>query len=198
MARRYHSKTAVAVNLPDDASAPHLTQAMVKGTCPLCAVLKDFQTAAVETINPSSSGPLCNFHCWSVANSAPAMVALSIYSNILHRRDFEFAVTCSICAAIQVEEERRVGEFIADCEKVRFAEWMNKFGTLCLIHAVRLNRSAPEPQRDAIKTILDRSIAEIEVQLREYAEAVEAGDHSGGGVLGKTAAFLVGFRGFSF
>jgi hypothetical protein len=197
MARRYHCKTALSGSSAGEVSLPNLNQAMTKGACPLCSVLREFQSIAVERINPSSCGPLCNFHCWSVANAAPAMVALSVYSNMLLQRNQERSMSCTICAAIQIEEEKRITEFTAELEKARFVEWMNQFGTLCIIHAARLERCVPNRLRTTIRGIIDRNMVEVQQQLRDYAEAIEAGDHSGGGVLGKTAAFLVGFRGFS-
>lgn len=197
MARRYHSRTAVD-NPIESALLPNMSQAIMRGVCPLCSVLREFQTMAVERIDANASGPFCNFHCWSIANSAPAMVAVSVYSNLLRQHEVNQNLSCRICAAVQAQEEIRLRELIADLERAHFAGWMSKFGTLCCIHTSKLERSAPVQLRGTIKAILARSKEEMEQQLREYAENIEAGDHSGGGVLGKTAAFLVGFRGFSF
>jgi hypothetical protein len=196
MARRYDSKTALGSDVMAAISVHDLDQAMIRGSCPLCAVLREFQNAIIEHIDPASSGPLCNFHCWAVANSAPAMVALSVYANMIGQTERQTA-KCVICSEIQDEESKRVSEFIADFGKVRFAEWMNKFGTLCLSHAHRLEESAPERLLEDLRRIVERNTTEIQEHLREYAELLKSGDHSGGGVLGKAAAFLVGFRGFS-
>lgn len=196
MARRYHSKAAVSGDVMTAIRVHDLDQAMIKGSCPLCAVLREFQNAIIEHIDPASSGPLCNFHCWAVANSAPAMVALSVYANMLGQTA-PHSAKCVICSEIEDEDTKRVSEFIADFAKVRFAEWMNKFGTLCISHAHRLEQTAPERLRESLQGILARNTQEIQEQLREYAEILKSGDHSGGGVLGKAAAFLVGFRGFS-
>lgn len=197
MARRYHGK-AVIENPAESGLLPNVNQAMIRGACPLCSILREFQTIAIERVDASSSGPFCNFHCWSIANSAPAMIAVSVYSNLLQRQELDETLNCCICAAIQAQEQVRIREFIADLERLHFAEWMRKFGTLCSIHAAKLEHSVPAELRKTIQTIFVRSKEEIEEQLREYAENIKAGDHSGGGVLGKTAAFLVGFRGFTY
>jgi hypothetical protein len=168
---------------------------MIRGACPLCSVLREFQAIAVEKIDPTSAGPLCNFHCWSVANSAPAMVALSVYSNMLLTGNREPTAECLICNAIHAEEEKRISEFIDDLQKVRFREWMTRFGGLCHIHGTRLKQTVPPEFQATIIAIIDRNTTELDQQLREYAATIEAGDHSGGGVLGKAAAFLVGYRG---
>jgi len=47
-----------------EASAPgaNVSQALTKGACPICAILKDFQWTLAETARPQSDLRVCNFH----------------------------------------------------------------------------------------------------------------------------------------
>ncbi len=53
-----------------EALAPgaNVSQALTKGTCPICAILKDFQWTLVET-RPQSDLRVCNSHGWALAGS---------------------------------------------------------------------------------------------------------------------------------
>jgi hypothetical protein len=46
-----------------------INQVLVKGTCPVCGSLKDFQWTLVETTRPQPDLRLCNFHGWAMARA---------------------------------------------------------------------------------------------------------------------------------
>ena len=51
------------------AAATSLSQALTQGTCPVCAILKDFQWTLAESTKPQAGLRLGNFHVWALARS---------------------------------------------------------------------------------------------------------------------------------
>jgi hypothetical protein len=47
-----------------------VTQALAKGACPICGVLKEFQSALADTIQMAGDVRLCNFPTWVLARGA--------------------------------------------------------------------------------------------------------------------------------
>lgn len=74
------------------ATLPHavgVSQAVAKGACPFCGILKDFQWTVAEKIEPRPALHLCNFHAWALAGSAPAenvTTVLKEYVPLKHQR----------------------------------------------------------------------------------------------------------------
>jgi hypothetical protein len=90
------------------------------------------------------------------------------------------------------------GELKALAEKMEdpsFLEWMRTNGTLCLRHASKIADEIPVDARIAIAELVSRILTELEFDLEGYRKAVRLGAHSGGGVLGRAAEFLVCQRG---
>jgi hypothetical protein len=52
-------------------------QALVRGACPICCVLKEFQSALAEKVQVHADLHLCNFHTWLLARSAQDQLVTS-------------------------------------------------------------------------------------------------------------------------
>lgn len=46
-----------------------INQALTRGTCPVCGILKDFQWTLTETTRPEPDLRVCNFHGWALVQS---------------------------------------------------------------------------------------------------------------------------------
>lgn len=176
----------------------HLIEAAAHGACPLCTVLRHHQTELVEKTGLRNTSRLCNHHAWSVARSAPSVLAVDIYKRILSERHKEETCAtreCSFCAELRRAEETRLSELVEKMNAPSFAEWMRRSGTLCLWHADRLARRLPPEVRPVVAEILARTAEELEEDLRKCAELSRHGQHAGSGVFGRVAEFLVCQRG---
>jgi hypothetical protein len=60
---------------------------------------------------------------------------------------------------------------------------------------LELKKQVPSSLRKALDEMSSRGAAELELELRQFLQQARQGDHSGGGVLGRAAEFLVGQRG---
>src|ERR1700733_5133933 len=49
-----------------------ISNIVAKGTCPICAALKEFQNYFAKNLRASECIHFCNLHAWVIANSAPA------------------------------------------------------------------------------------------------------------------------------
>ena len=59
------------------ATQTSVSQAITKGACPVCAILKDFQWTLAAIVRPQAALRLCNFHTWSLARSRGGSLARS-------------------------------------------------------------------------------------------------------------------------
>ena len=68
-------------------------------------------------------------------------------------------------------------------------------GTLCLDHARKVKEFVPLRLRTLIDEVVERNRAELRQELETFHEQLKHGIHTGGGLLGRAAEFLVGQRG---
>ena len=172
-----------------------VTATFVKGVCPICGILKQYQAELIESLSPEYACDPCNFHCWTLANSAVGSIAASIYRRLLSEDHQDNG--CKLCAQIREEEETRVQQLARELQEGLGIDWMSHYGTLCVVHANALKNHVALRLRPVIDEIVDRNINELKQQLQDYSTAAEHGTGSGGGVLGRAAGFLVGYRGLS-
>lgn len=72
---------------------------------------------------------------------------------------------------------------------------MKSQGSLCLSHSRKLQDHAPLKMRRVIDEIVERTRTELRQELGDFLEHAKQGDHTGGGILGRAAEFLVSQRG---
>jgi len=181
-----------------------INQALVKGTCPVCGILKDFQWTLVETARPQSDLRLCNFHGWAMARSrgklsrsTPGETVTNVFLEML-KKPLAGKVSsdeCSLCHQVLEEEFSRLRELGQKPQATMFAQWMKTQGTLCLDHAEKLKKFVPLRLRILVDEVVERNRLELKQELEAFREQLRHGIHEGGGLLGRAAEFLVGQRG---
>ena len=172
-------------------------QALVRGACPICGVLKEFQSALAETVQVLAGLHLCNFHTWLLARLAPAKGAAAVYLKLLEQPSaVKVEVSgCDFCQRILEEEKLQLQDLVNQMKRAMFVQWMKSQGSLCYKHSRKLQNYAPMKMRALIVEIVERTRAELRQELGDFLEHRKQGDHSGGGILGRAAEFLVSQRG---
>jgi hypothetical protein len=172
-------------------------QALVRGACPICGVLKEFQAGLAEKIQVCGDVCLCNFHTWLLARLAPANGAAAVYLKLLEDSSAVKvgASDCNFCRRILDEEKLQLKELVKQMHREMFFQWMKSQGSLCLNHAHKLQDHIPLKMRPVIDEIVERTRAELKQELGDFLEHTKQGDHTGGGILGRAAEFLVSQRG---
>lgn len=172
-------------------------QALVRGACPICSVLKDFQSALAEKVQVQADLHLCNFHTWLLARLAPAKGAAAVYLKLLEDApSVKVEVSgCDFCQRILEQEKVQLRELVKQMQRAMLVQWMKAQGSLCLSHSRKLHDHAPLKMRRLIDEIVERTRAELKQELGDFLEHTKQGDHTGGGILGRAAEFLVSQRG---
>lgn len=172
----------------------------VKGSCPVCCAVKHFHESLPARLRTEAQPELCNFHAWLLAKSAQAEVAASLFLNALRTKE-RIAIPaspsrCTGCAKIHGEEVERLKEVAKELEQNSLTGmWMREHARFCVRHMLELKKQVPASLRKGLEEMSSRGAAELELELREFLQQARQGDHSGGGVLGRAAEFLVGQRG---
>ncbi len=182
----------------------NVSQALTKGVCPICGILKDFQWILVETTRPQSNLRVCNFHGWALARSR-AKISRSTPGESVTNAFLEMlkpplvgkvnSSECTLCHRALEEEITRLRELAQKLQGNMFAQWMKSQGTVCLEHSRKLKEFVPLRLRTLVDEIVERNRAELEHELESFLEQLKHGIHEGGGLLGRAAEFLVGQRG---
>ncbi|MGA8492574.1 MAG: hypothetical protein WB711_19270 [Terriglobales bacterium] len=189
-----------------EAFAPgaNVSQVVTKGACPICGILKDFQWTLVEATRPQSDLRVCNFHGWALARSraklsrsTPGESVTTVFLEML-KPPLVGKVNseeCTLCHRVLEEEVTRLRELAQTLQGTMFAEWMRSQGSLCLEHGRKVKEFVPLGLRKLVDEIVERNRAELQQELESFLEQLKHGIHEGGGLLGRTAEFLVGQRG---
>jgi hypothetical protein len=182
----------------------NISQALTKGVCPICGILKDFQWILVETTRPQSDLRVCNFHGWALARSrakisrsTPGESVTNVFLEML-KPPLVGKVNsseCTLCHRALEEEVTRLRELAQKLQGNMFAQWMKSQGTVCLEHSRKLKEFVPLRLRTLVDEIVERNRAELQQELESFLEQLKHGIHEGGGLLGRAAEFLVGQRG---
>jgi hypothetical protein len=185
--------------MKSDAVANELSvsQVLAKGACPICGVLKEFQSVLADKVQIAGEERLCNFHTWLLARGAPAENVVAFYLKMLDRPSIAKVGSseCDFCRRTLDEENARLHELVQYRQRALFLEWMKNQASLCLDHARKLEQRAPLKLRPVISEIVERTRSELKQELGAFLEQAVPGTHAGGGILGRTAEFLVSQRG---
>jgi hypothetical protein len=100
-----------------------------------------------------------------------------------------------LCSHMQTEKEARLREIARELERPRLREWLEVQGTLCRRHGRELIKQLPDTVKKTVWEIMARNVAELEGELRDFLGQVKNGSHTGGGILGRAAEYLVAQRG---
>lgn len=179
-----------------------ISRLSVKASCPVCAAVKHFQETLSGNLRAEGQSQLCNFHAWLLARSAPAEVAASVFLNALKAGE-ELQIsrsrsTCIACEKIREEEAARLREVTNELEQGSLTgTWMKQHARFCLPHLRELKNRVSAPLLVVVEEWRKRNIHELEAELQEFVRQSRHGEHSGGGVLGRAAEFLVAQRGIS-
>jgi hypothetical protein len=185
-------------------STTSVAQALAKGTCPICEILKGFQWALAESTRPQPNLRLCNYHVWALARSrdklsrsTPGETVSNVFLEMLNRPLLGKVSSgeCVLCHRVLEEEVTRLRELAQRFESAMFVQWMKSHGSICLDHSHKLKEFVPLRLRALIDEIVERNRVELREELEGFREKLRQGVHEGGGLLGRVAEFLVGQRG---
>ena len=73
--------------------------------------------------------------------------------------------------------------------------WLQQHATFCLRHIHELKNRVPATLQKIVEKLRIKNKMELEAELEEFLQQAKKGDHTGGGVLGRAAEFLVAQRG---
>jgi hypothetical protein len=176
-----------------------IARIVAKGSCVICAALREFYTNLLKNLQPNESAHLCNVHAWAVARSAPAESAAAIFLEAVLNPEWKPSAAnpeeCDLCSHMQTEKEARLREIARELERPRLREWLEVQGTLCRRHGRELIKQLPDTVKKTVWEIMARNVAELEGELRDFLGQVKNGSHTGGGILGRAAEYLVAQRG---
>jgi hypothetical protein len=172
-----------------------LSQALIKGMCPICAVLLHFQNSLAERLLPNGTEHLCNHHAWLTAKLAPAENAAVTFRRMLQTQLAGEPGECDMCRQVRREEEQQVRELATLLNRKSVLDWMRQQGGICFRHAAQLKEKLPIRLQNLAAEVLARTLAELDHELGAFHEKRQRGDRSGFGVLGRAAEILVSQRG---
>jgi hypothetical protein len=175
--------------------------ALAKGVCPICSLLRAFQKELIERLQPTAASTACNYHAWAIATSAPASSAAEIFLAMLRVTSsgdvWNERIDCNLCGSIREHEIARLREFVNEMQRGRFAQWMERHGTLCRFHGASLQSMVNDEDARIIAKVMKSSEEQLEELLESFAAKARSGGHAGGGILGRAAEFLVAQRGLT-
>jgi len=172
-----------------------IAQALAKGSCPVCSVLKQFVEDLVENFRPDQATSTCKTHTWALAKTAPAEAVVNSFLKTIGARVSGEPCACGICLLKEQEESERLDELAAEMKHRRMIEWFERHGSLCLEHAEKLREHLPEQLQPLVGGIVARNITELREELDSFRELRREGHREGWGLLGRAAEFLAGPRG---
>ena len=172
---------------------------VVTGGCPICTVLKEFQSYFSKNLRAYECGRFCNLHAWVVANSSPAESVATMFLESMRnprwRPSSPNPSDCDFCKRMEIEKQTRLTEIIEEFVESRLREWLGEHGMLCFRHGRELIEKLPESLHKAVEENMSQKAGELEQQLRDFLQQAKKGDHAGGGVLGRAAEYLDAQRG---
>jgi hypothetical protein len=185
--------------LTSEATVAH---ALAKGVCPVCALVRVFQSELIDRLRPERVSKICNFHAWAIAGSAPATAVAEVFLSALGNQN-GFSATngevpeCDLCNVLRAHEAQRLREFANEMRGTRFADWIEKYGTVCLFHGAELASLLDPEQAELVKKVMKNNERELRDILTIFLTKARQGTHAGAGVLGRVAEFLVAQRGIT-
>jgi len=176
-----------------------ISSIVAKETCPICAALKEFQNHLAKNLRAHECARFCNLHAWVIANSAPAESVAMIFLESMRNPHWEpsspHPSQCDFCKRMEIEKQTRIKEVMDELSRPGLRSWLHEHGMLCFRHGRELMQRLPEALRKTVEETMSRKAQELEQELREFLQHAKAGVHTGGGVLGRAAEYLVAQRG---
>jgi len=138
---------------------------------------------------------LGSFHTWGLAATQGAASAARLLMNLVEKEiDPAELATCDICVLLEIEEDRRIREFISLLNHKLVAQWLRTLPILCVPHGTKLKQCLPQATALAINSIMDKYRGYLVSELHRLHEEYQP-DAAKWGVLGHAAEFLVAQRG---
>ena len=163
--------------------------------CPFCRFMKNFQSALLQDPGEKDILHLCNFHAWGLAATQWAATAAQLFLNLVARQtDDSSPSRCDICVLLEIEEDRRAGEFIGYLNNKLVAQWLRSQAVLCLIHGTKLKQGAPPVSASVIGGVMERYRSRLIEDLSRLRDDYQP-DSAQWGLLGHVAEFLASQRG---
>lgn len=162
--------------------------------CPFCRFMKNFQAALLQDPTVKVIHHLCNFHAWGIAASQQAASAAGVFLDLLAARSDPIPYSCDICTLLQLEEDRRIREFIGCAHHKLVEQWMRSQAVLCIIHGNKLKAGAHPLFASTINSILEKNRETLIEEITHLQDDYQH-DTAAWGALGHAAEFLVSQRG---
>ncbi len=173
-----------------------ISQALGKGSCPICAFLRNQQSTLLKGgLSPGQVTDLCNFHAWALAAAVDSRNAAEVLLNVLGQSARHTEHSCSFCSRLREEEIIQLRDLVTQMGRGLITDWMKQQGTLCRSHGEHLRQLAPVKLHDIIDEVIGRTIADVKSGLEHLLGADGKDDRAGSGVLGRAAEFLASQRG---
>lgn len=172
-----------------------ILQVLGEAGCPFCRFMKNYQTALLQDPSQKSVHHLCNFHTWGLAATQRAASAARLFLTLLDKPE-EAASTspCDICVLLEIEEERRIREFVSCLYHKLVVQWMRSQSVLCLGHGTKLKHGISPTTAAVIDSIMERYRRQLAEELSQLQDAYEPAE-TRWGTLGHAAEFLASQRG---
>lgn len=170
-------------------------QALSEPGCPFCRFMRNYQSLLLQEPSQKDIHHLCNFHTWGLAATQRARSAAQLFLTLLEKPlDSCFTSPCDICILLELEEGRRIREFISCLSHKLVAHWLRSSPVLCLAHGTKLKREAPLFASASISSIIDNNRKVLAQELTHLLDDYQSDDPAWG-ALGHVAEFLVSQRG---
>lgn len=171
-----------------------ILQVLGEPGCPFCSYMKNFQASLMQEPGQKEIQHLCSFHTWGIAASQRVLSAVQLFLDLLAKESTAQSSLCDVCMLLQVEEDRRIREFLTCLQHKLVAQWLRSQAVLCLVHGTKLKLSAPPVLASAIDTIVNRHRTQLIEALNRIRDEYHP-DNPQWGALGHAAEFLVSQRG---
>ena len=172
-----------------------ILQVLGEAGCPFCRFMKNFQSALMQDPTQKEIHHLCNFHTWGLAATQRAPFAAQLFLNLMSKESDAPPVSpCDICILVQLEEDRRIREFLGCAQHKLVAQWLRSQAAVCMIHGTKLKQGASPVIASIIGAVMERyrnRLAEDLTRLRDEYQP----DNAEWGLLGHAAEFLASQRG---
>ena len=164
-----------------------VSQTLAKGNCPVCAFLKNSQSALLQGgLAPEEVSGICNFHAWALAAAVNVVNAAKVFQNLL-RLGCDGCQECSFCLHLREAENAQLKELVRQLDRHLVLDWIMRHAVLCRPHSRRLRQVAPVRLHGAIDEIDCRTSSELKSELEELIARSADGKRVGAGVLGRVA-----------
>jgi hypothetical protein len=172
-----------------------ILQVLGETGCPFCRFMKNYQAGLLQEPTEKDIHHLCSFHTWGLAATQRAVFAAQLLLHLLEKQpEITVISTCDICVLLEIEEERRIREFISCLNHKLVALWLRTQPVLCIPHGAKLKQGVSQVAARAIESIIENCRVHLTRELTQLRDEYQA-DTAKWGVLGHAAEFLVSQRG---